>query len=91
MICGRGPREWASFLFCSAPVDWGARTASACSSPNGRAFFAYVRELVQSGAIGQIACSRVATGRKNYLTYEIRGTMGSVRYDLERMGAAWTK
>ena len=188
MICGRGPREWASFLFCSAPIDWGARTASACSSPNGRAFFACVRELVQSGAlgkimrftgtydqdqlldeslpitwrhinklagcgalgdlgshllsisrfimgditkvnavattvfpkhpksagsdemvdvenedimtfmaeyangaIGQIACSRVATGRKNYLTYEIRGTMGSVRYDLERMGAAWTK
>ena len=44
-----------------------------------------------NGAIGQIACSRVATGRKNYLTYEIQGTKGSVRYDLERMGAAWTK
>ena len=41
-------------MFCSAPVDWGARTASACSSPNGRAFFAYVRELVQSGALGKI-------------------------------------
>ena len=39
-----------------------------------------------NGAIGQIACSRVATGRKNYLTYEIQGTKGSVRYDLERMG-----
>ena len=25
-----------------------------------------------NGAIGQIACSRVATGRKNYLTYEIQ-------------------
>ena len=35
-----------------------------------------------NGAIGQIACSRVATGRKNYLTYEIQGTKGSVRYDL---------
>ena len=39
-----------------------------------------------SGAIGTIACSRVATGRKNYLCYEIQGTKGSVRYDLERMG-----
>lgn len=29
-----------------------------------------------NGAIGQIACSRVATDRKNYLTYEIQGTKG---------------
>lgn len=39
-----------------------------------------------NGAIGTIAASRVATGRKNYLCYEIQGTKGSVRYDLERMG-----
>lgn len=39
-----------------------------------------------NGAVGTIACSRVATGRKNYLAYEIQGTKGSVRYDLERMG-----
>ncbi|HBN57571.1 MAG TPA: gfo/Idh/MocA family oxidoreductase [Lachnospiraceae bacterium] len=39
-----------------------------------------------NGAVGTIACSRVATGRKNYLCYEIQGTRGSVRYDLERMG-----
>lgn len=39
-----------------------------------------------NGAVGTIACSRVATGRKNYLCYEIQGTKGSVRYDLERMG-----
>lgn len=39
-----------------------------------------------NGAIGQISCSRVATGRKNYLCYEIQGTKGTVRYDLERMG-----
>lgn len=39
-----------------------------------------------NGAIGTISCSRVATGRKNYLCYEIQGTKGSVRYDLERMG-----
>lgn len=39
-----------------------------------------------NGAIGTIAASRVATGRKNYLTYEIQGTKGSAFYDLERMG-----
>jgi predicted dehydrogenase len=39
-----------------------------------------------NGAIGQIASSRVATGRKNYLAYEIQGTEGSVYYNLERMG-----
>ena len=33
-----------------------------------------------------ISSSRVATGRKNYLAYEIQGTKGSVIYDLERMG-----
>lgn len=39
-----------------------------------------------NGAIGTIAASRVATGRKNRLSYEIQGTKGSVYYDLERMG-----
>ena len=40
----------------------------------------------KNGAVGTISASRVATGRKNYLTYEIQGTKGSVFYDLERMG-----
>lgn len=39
-----------------------------------------------NGAIGTIAASCIATGRKNYLCYEIQGTKGSGRYDLERMG-----
>lgn len=39
-----------------------------------------------NGATGTINASRVATGRKNYLAYEIQGTKGSVFYDLERMG-----
>ncbi len=39
-----------------------------------------------NGAKGMISSSRVATGRKNYLAYEIQGTKGSVIYDLERMG-----
>ncbi|MFQ9128306.1 MAG: hypothetical protein ACLR4Z_17785 [Butyricicoccaceae bacterium] len=44
-----------------------------------------------NGAIGQIACSRVVTGRKNYLTYEIQAPRASVRYDLERTGRCLTK
>lgn len=39
-----------------------------------------------NGAKGMISSGRVATGRKNYLAYEIQGTKGSVIYDLERMG-----
>lgn len=39
-----------------------------------------------NGATGMISSSRVATGCKNYLAYEIQGTKGSVKYDLERMG-----
>lgn len=39
-----------------------------------------------NGAAGMISSSRVATGRKNYLAYEIQGTKGTVKYDLERMG-----
>ena len=45
------------FLFCSAPGEWGARTASACSSPNGRAFFAELQRggfaAPRGGARGQ--------------------------------------
>lgn len=39
----------------------------------------------KNGAVGTIGASRVATGRKNYLTFEIQGTKGSVFYSLERM------
>ncbi|GKU83594.1 Gfo/Idh/MocA family protein [Niallia sp. NCCP-28] len=39
----------------------------------------------ENGAIGTISSSRVAAGRKNYLTYEIQGTEGTVYYSLERM------
>lgn len=40
----------------------------------------------KNGAIGTFGSSRVATGRKNYFYYEIQGTLGSVAYDLQRMG-----
>lgn len=39
----------------------------------------------ENGALGMISSSRVAAGRKNYLTYEIQGTEGTVHYTLERM------
>ncbi|MFD1064967.1 Gfo/Idh/MocA family protein [Oceanobacillus locisalsi] len=39
----------------------------------------------ENGAIGTISSSRIASGRKNYLAYEIQGTKGSVHYSLERM------
>jgi predicted dehydrogenase len=39
----------------------------------------------ENGAAGTIGASRVATGRKNYLAFEIQGTDGSVCYSLERM------
>lgn len=38
-----------------------------------------------NGAMGTLSSSRVAAGRKNYLTYEIQGTKGTVFYSLERM------
>ena len=39
----------------------------------------------KNGAIGSLGTSRIATGRKNFLTYEIQGTKGSVQYSLESM------
>ncbi len=37
----------------------------------------------QNGAIGVLESSVVATGRKNYLAWEINGSHGSLRWDLE--------
>lgn len=42
-----------------------------------------------SGALGQIWVSRVATGQKMGLRYEITGTMGSLRFDQEDQNALW--
>lgn len=39
----------------------------------------------KNGAIGTLGTSRIATGRKNYLQFEIQGTQGSVHYNLEKM------
>ena len=39
----------------------------------------------ENGAIGTIEASRVATGRKNRLAWEINGSKGSLVFDLERL------
>jgi predicted dehydrogenase len=42
-----------------------------------------------NGAIGVLESSVVATGRKNYLGWEINGSRGSVRWDLEHPNSLW--
>ncbi|MCB1885799.1 MAG: Gfo/Idh/MocA family oxidoreductase [Geminicoccaceae bacterium] len=39
----------------------------------------------QSGAVGTIEASWIATGRKMHLAFEITGTRGSIRLNMERM------
>jgi predicted dehydrogenase len=43
----------------------------------------------ESGAMGQLFISRVATGRKMGYAYEIYGTKGSIRFDQEDQNALW--
>jgi predicted dehydrogenase len=38
-----------------------------------------------SGVIGTLEASRVALGRKNHLVFEVNGSEGSVRFNLERL------
>ncbi len=39
----------------------------------------------KNGVLGSVETSRFATGRKNYNTFEVYGSKGSLRFDLERM------
>ena len=39
----------------------------------------------RNGALGTFEASRVALGRKNFLAFELNGTLGSARFDLERL------
>lgn len=43
----------------------------------------------ESGVMGHIYSSRVATGRKNGYAYEIHGSKGSIRFDQEDQNALW--
>ena len=47
------------------------------------AVYAHLRFV--SGALGSVEASRVALGRKNYNTFEINGSKGSICFNLERM------
>ncbi|GAB3291831.1 Gfo/Idh/MocA family protein [Parahaliea aestuarii] len=42
-----------------------------------------------NGAIGAIACSRIAWGRKNGLTLEVTGSKGTLYFDQERQNELW--
>jgi predicted dehydrogenase len=46
---------------------------------------AYAHLRFKSGALGSVEASRFATGRKNFNTFEINGSKGSVYFNLERM------
>lgn len=43
----------------------------------------------ESGAMGQMYFSRIATGRKMGYAYEITGTKGAIRFDQEEQNALW--
>lgn len=43
----------------------------------------------ESGAMGQMYFSRIATGRKMGYAYEITGTRGAIRFDQEDQNALW--
>jgi len=43
----------------------------------------------ESGAMGQMYFSRIATGRKMGYAYEITGTKGALRFDQEDQNAVW--
>jgi predicted dehydrogenase len=42
-----------------------------------------------NGALGVLESSVVATGRKNYLAWEINGSHGSLKWDLEHPNSLW--
>jgi predicted dehydrogenase len=46
---------------------------------------AFVLARFQNGVLGSFEATRFAPGRKNYNTFEIYGSKGSITFDLERM------
>src|SRR5262249_29453137 len=46
---------------------------------------AFVLARFENGALGSFEATRFAPGRKNYNTFEIYGSKGSLTFDLERM------
>jgi predicted dehydrogenase len=60
-----------------------ARTGERVRIGSDDAFTALIE--FDSGAVGTLEASRVATGRKNRLSWEINGSRGSLAFDLERL------
>ena len=63
------------------PVETGSTETATVETEDYMAFTA----KYESGAIGQLSTSRIGTGRKNYLAFEIQGTLGTVTFNLERL------
>lgn len=63
------------------PAKTGSSEMASVETEDYMAFTA----LYQSGAIGQLSTSRIGTGRKNYLAFEVQGTLGTATFNLERL------
>ncbi len=68
----------------------GARTFQAGSKAKGKGQVgvedaAFMTVEFENGALGSFEATRFAGGRKNYNTFEIYGSQGSLLFDLERM------
>jgi predicted dehydrogenase len=50
---------------------------------------AYAAVEFENGAVGTLEATRLATGRKNALFWEINGTKGSLAFELERLNELW--
>ena len=73
----RACRPWCGPSTPTGPSPAPA-TPSATSDEGTAALFEF-----ENGAIGVLESSVVATGRKNFLSWEINGSAGSLRWDLE--------
>jgi predicted dehydrogenase len=79
-VCGR-----LRTVITTRPVAPGSSERRAVENDDEARFLFRTR----GGIEGTIEASRVATGRKLYLTYEITGTRGSLFFDQERMNELW--
>jgi predicted dehydrogenase len=80
--------DLSRFLIGEPAVISGALRTFTSERPGGKvtvddAFVATVE--FASGVMGTLEASRVALGRKNHLVFEINGSEGSVRFNLERL------
>lgn len=79
-VCGR-----LRTLIPTRPVAPGSSERRAVENDDEARFLFRTR----TGVEGTIEASRVASGRKLHLTYEITGSRGSLYFDQERMNELW--